>query len=142
MKAILIGIALALIVFAQPAAAASDGTISDPRQWCGEFTQTVADKNTDKMLDMLVAGAMATTAKLDVAQGFSSIPPLLARAGQFRSSEFLLERAYGKSLVRLWYMLLFERGAVFVRCEEVKIAEKWAVLGVSFQTMPQGIDLP
>jgi hypothetical protein len=142
MKSILVGMTLVLISWAASCSAASDGTISDPKLWCEQFAQTIADKDNDKMLEVFLAATMTPVAKADAAQGFSAIPPLLAREGEFRLTDFLAERDYGKSLVRLWYMVLFDHGPVFMRCELVKPVEKWAVHGVFFQTDLKQIDLP
>jgi hypothetical protein len=142
MKATLLGVAFVWLAATGQARAAGDGTIADPKQWCADFSQKVADKDNEGMLDLMVAGAIAPLGKADAAQAFSAMPPLLAREGAFHSTTFLLERDYGSSLVRLWYMVLFENGPVFVRCEAAKIADKWALLGVYFQTSPADINLP
>src|SRR5262245_53068642 len=105
MRTILVGImAIGSILYVRVAEAASDGTISNPKEWCEQFVQTVADKDNEKMLSMVVASAMRSLAKEDVAQGLSGIPPLLVRVGDFRRTAFLAERYYGESLARLWYV--------------------------------------
>src|SRR5262249_50044160 len=140
-KSILVGVTLALISWAS-SSTAGDGTISDPKSWCEQVAQTVADKDNDKMMDIFVAATMTPVSKADAAQGFSAIPSLLAREGNFRLTDFLAEKDYGTSLVRLWYMVLFDNGPVFMRCELIKPTGKWAVHGVFFQTDLTKIDIP
>jgi hypothetical protein len=123
-------------------AGAADGPISDPKEWCGELTQAIAEKNTDKMLDMLASGAIIHIEKLDAAQALSAIRTLLPREGEFRSSDFLFEQHYGQSFARFWYIVVFEKGVLFIRCEAIRSGQSWGVLGLSFETSADGIKLP
>ncbi len=143
MRTILVGVmAIASILYAKVTEAASDGTISNPMEWCEQLLQTVADKDNEKMLSMIIAGGLRTIAKEDAAQNLSSIPPLLVRMGDFRRTAYLAERYYGETLARFWYTVLFTSGTLCARCELIKISERWALLTVDFRTESTQINLP
>jgi hypothetical protein len=143
MRAILVGVmAIVSILYVKVAESASDGTISNPKEWCEQLLQTAADKDNEKMLSMIIAGGLRTIAKEDAAQGLSGIPPLLVRMGDFRRTAHLAERYYGETLARFWYTVLFTNGTLFARCELIKISERWALLTVDFRTESAQINLP
>ena len=116
--------------------------IVDPKQWCGDEAQLVGDKDFDKMLDAAVAASGGLIDEENAAQLFAQLAPLLKREGALRLNEFLLQQDYGKSFTRIWYLVFFDTGPIFIRCDMINLGTSWIVQGLSFQSTADGIRLP
>ena len=134
-----IGVAAAIVPLRS---AAMDSTIEDPKQWCGAVAQLVGDKATDKLLDVIVAAAGGLTDRASMEQATAALPRLLAREGAFRLQDFLLRRDYGSSFSRIWFLVVFETGPVFIRCDVMKVGTNWTLQGFSFNTNADAAGLP
>jgi hypothetical protein len=89
-------------------AVAADGPIADTKVWCGEAAKMIGDKDTQKFFDSFVFASGGLIDRPSVEQAFASLPPALSREGAFISGDFLVEKAYGETLSRAWFLIQFE----------------------------------
>jgi hypothetical protein len=134
-----IGIAVALVPLRS---AGMESTIEDPKQWCGAVAQLVGAKASDKVVDVIVAAAGGLTDRPSMELATAALPRLLAREGAFRLQDFLLKRDYGSSFSRIWFLVVFETGSVFIRCDVIKVGTNWTLQGFSFNTNADAAGLP
>jgi hypothetical protein len=134
-----IGVAAALVA---PRSAGMESTIEDPKQWCGAVAQLVGAKASDEVVDAIVAAAGGLTDRPSMELATAALPRLLAREGAFRLQDFLLKRDYGSSFSRIWFLVVFETGSVFIRCDVIKVGTNWTLQGFSFDTNADAAGLP
>jgi len=123
-------------------AAAGDGPIADLKIWCGDAAKMIADKDTDKFFDSFVFASGHLVDRPTVAQAFSSLAPGLARQGDAVSESFLLQKDYGDSFSRVWFLVQYEKGNLFLRCEGAKRGEGWIVNSFIYNSEASKVDLP
>jgi hypothetical protein len=138
------GAALGLAISAapSPSLATADGPIADPKIWCGEAAKTISDKDTEKFIDSFVFAAGHLIDRPTAAQAFAALGPALAREGEALSPSFLLEKAYGDSFSRTWFLIQFENGPLFMRCEGIKRGKGWLINSVIYNNESDKVSLP
>ncbi len=135
-------LAAAMLAGPTPSAAAGDGPIADPKIWCGDAAKLIADKDTEKFIDSFVFASGYLVDRPSVAQAFAALAPALTQEGAALPPEFLLEKNYGDSFSRVWFLLQFEKGILFLRCEGAKRGKSWIIISVSYDSASTNIALP
>jgi|KBSSwiStaDraftv2_1062776.scaffolds.fasta_scaffold1289490_1 hypothetical protein len=135
-------VAVAALILVRSIPVAEAEVITDPRQWCDDATRLLADKSVVELIDKLANDSNGWSEKSLVAEHMAGLGPILTRAGRLVSHDFLAERRYGDVLVRLWYLLVFEKGAMYFRCEVIKFKDHWTPDGFRFESEPEKIGLP
>jgi hypothetical protein len=133
---------LAISVAPAPAPAAADGPIADPKIWCGEAARAISDKETEKFIDSFVFAAGHLIDRPAAAQAFAALGPALVREGEALSPSFLLEKAYGDSLSRVWFLIQFQNGPIFLRCEAAKRGKGWIIISLTYDSESDKVHLP
>jgi hypothetical protein len=123
-------------------ALAADGPIADPKLWCGNAAEMIADKNTEGFIDSFVFASGRLIDRPTVEQVFASLAPALAREGEALGHDFLLQKDYGDVLSRVWYLVQFENGLIFLRCEAAKRGNGWLVFSVNYDSRSDNVSLP
>jgi hypothetical protein len=137
--------ALVLAMLAGPAAspaAAGDGPVADPKLWCGNAAKMIGDKDTEKFMDSFVFASNRLIERANVAQAFAALAPALAREGEFIASDFLAEKTYGESFSRVWFLIQFDNGLLFLRCEGAKRGKGWIIYSVTYDSAANNVNLP
>ena len=116
--------------------------ISDPKKWCADAVQLIADKNTDELLDFMVASARAPITKDEMAQKMATLPPLLPRTGGFLYTVPIDERIYANSYASYWSLIVYDLSVLFIRCDLIKESAGWGLKGFSYSSDAENIDLP
>ena len=135
-------VAVVAVTLARSIPVAEAEVVSDPRQWCDDATRLLGDKSVVELIDRLANDSNGWSEKSVVAEHLAGLGPILARMGKLVSHDFLAERRYGDVLVRLWYLLVFEKGALYFRCEVIKFKDHWTPDGFRFESEPERIGLP
>jgi len=65
-------VALAMTIASAPSLAAADGTVTDPKIWCGEAAKTMAGKDAEKLIDSVASAAGNLTDRHSLAQEASA----------------------------------------------------------------------
>src|SRR5215813_9051228 len=143
-RSLVFGAALAAATLAAPAPspAAGDGPIADPKIWCGDVAQFIANKDTEKFIDSFVFGSGYLVDRPSVAQAFAALAPALTQEGTGLPPEFLLEKNYGETFSRVWFLVAFEKGFLFLRCEGVKRGKGWIINSVTYDSTSSNVALP
>jgi len=123
-------------------AVAADGPIADTKVWCGEAAKMIGDKDTQKFFASFVFASGGLIDRPSVEQAFASLPPALSREGAFISGDFLVEKAYGETLSRAWFLIQFENGLLFLRCEGAKRGNGWIIVNVTYDNQADNVRLP
>ncbi|HEY4161562.1 MAG TPA: hypothetical protein VGM59_00780 [Dongiaceae bacterium] len=126
-------------VFSSPAIA--EEGISDPKAWCGELTDLMAASKTSEMGQMFETGSRGAINPSGTAITLGSLQSLM-QSGEIRLKSFLVEKMYGDSFVREWYMIVVDREPVFVRCSFIKYDETWQFTNVDFDSKADNVGLP
>ena len=135
-------LAVAMLTLACSIPHAAADNVSDPKRWCDDATKLVADKSILELIDRMAGDSNGWLEKSVAAQYLAGLSPVLSRAGKNLSSDLLAERRYGEALARFWYILVFEKGAFYFRCEAIKYGDHWVPVGVHFQSDPSLVGLP
>ena len=133
---------LALLAAPAPSLAAADGPIADPKIWCGEAAKAISDKDTEKFIDSFVFAAGRLIDRPSAAQAFAALGPALARGGEALSTSFLQEKTYGDSFSQVWFLLQFDSGPLFMRCEGAKRGKGWIIISVTYDNQSDKVHLP
>jgi len=123
-------------------ATAANGPIADPKKWCGDAAEMIANGAIDKFFDAFVFAGGGLVDRPTVAQGFSSLQPFLARVGGSRSQDFLRETDYENAFSRVWYLVQFDRGVLFLRCEAARYGDAWILTSFSYDSNSEKVGLP
>ncbi len=133
---------LAMLAGLAPSLAARDGPVADPKLWCGEAAKMIADKDTEKFIDSLVFASNRLIDRPRAAQAFAALAPALAREGEALSHSFLLEKDYGEAFSRVWFLVQFDNGLLFMRCEGAKRGKGWIISSVTYDDKSNDVNLP
>lgn len=123
-------------------ALAADGPIADPKLWCGNAAKMIADKNTEGFIDSFVFASGRLIDRPIVEQVFAALAPALAREGEALWYDFLLQKDYGDVLSRVWFLVHFENGLLFLRCEAAKRGNGWLIFSVNYDSRSDNVSLP
>ncbi len=122
-------IMLFTILAAATAACADDGT---PRQRAEQFLRTLTAGETEKAYDQLFAGSemAAQSTRVDAVkrQTGANLPIY----GKPLSSELVLEKTFGTSVVRLLYVLKMEKHPIVWEFFFYRPKDKWFLVNVRF----------
>jgi len=121
---------------------AANGPIEDPKKWCGDTAEMIADGAVDKLFDAILLASGNLVDRPTIAQDFSSLQPALARLGPSRSHDFLHETDYEQAYTRIWYLVQFDKGFIFVRCEAAKYGDAWILSSFYYNNSPDKVGLP
>jgi hypothetical protein len=122
--------------------ARADQNITDPQSWCEGVAQLVGNKEIDKLVAEVTDSSRGTLRSEDIAQTVAPMGPFLARLGQLWSIENLGYRHYGTRVTRAWYVVNFDKAAVFVRCQLVLGDDVWTLAEFFFHTNPDMVAAP
>jgi len=138
------GAALVLAMLAGPAPllAAGDGPIADPKLWCDDAAKMIADKDTEKFFDSFVFASGHLVDRPTVEQAFAGLAPALTREGESLSHSFLLEKDYGEAFSRVWFLVQFDNGLLFMRCEGARRGKGWTIISVVYDNKSNAVFLP
>lgn len=139
--ALVVGVIAGLVPAASPEAA-PEGPITDTKVWCGNAAKLLGDKDAEKFMDDFVFASGHLVDRATVAQVFGSLAPALAREGAFLSSDFLIEKKYGDSFSRVWFLIHFENGLLFLRCEGARRGKGWIINSVTYDSVANNVNLP
>ena len=73
---------------------------------------------------------------------FAGIAAAIKGAGAHLSTDVIAEKRTGDILNQFWFLLAFQHGISFVRCDMVKINNAWIVDGVDIQSDANKVGLP
>jgi len=131
-----------LATFGPSKSIAADGPIADPKKWCGDVAGMIADGAVDKFFDAFRFATGGLVDRPTIAQGFASLQPSLAREGAARSHDFIREIDYEQAFTRIWYLLQFDRGFLFLRCEAARFGNAWIITEFTYADDAEKIGLP
>jgi hypothetical protein len=120
--------------------AAAEETINDPRAWCAETTDLIADKKLDRIPARVVSATRGGVSE-EGANSFMAIRPILEN-GDVGMNTFLVEKRYGEDVWKIWHAIVFGTEDLFIRCTFYKIDGKWTLWRLSFNTDEEKIGLP
>jgi hypothetical protein len=121
---------------------AAEGPLADPKVWCGSAAKMIADKDTDGFIDSFVFASDRLVDRPSVEQAFAALAPALAREGEALSHSFLTRKDYGEAFSRVWYLVQFEKGLIFLRCEGAKRGAAWFIFSVTYDSASNAVNLP
>jgi hypothetical protein len=123
-------------------ALAADGPIADPKLWCSKAAEMIAEKNTEGFIDSFVFASDRLIDRPTVEQVFAALGPALAREGEALWHNFLVQKDYGDVLSRVWFLVQFENGLLFLRCEAAKRGNGWLIFSVNYDSRSDNVGLP
>jgi hypothetical protein len=122
-----------------PAALAEDA-VADPKQWCAETADLMANGRLDEVPMKAVKASQGGIA-IEAASGFLAVKPVI-EAGKVRANAFLVEKNYNEAIRKVWHLILFGESMLYIRCSFVKADDVWTLFDLSFNTNEERIGLP
>lgn len=134
--------ALCIATFGLCEHASADDRIDDPKQWCTDFMAVLSRGVQDDIATMFVHGAGGRMPESAAQQYFAAIAAAVKAAGAHLSTDVIAERKSGSVVDQFWFMLAFQHGISFTRCDMVKVSNNWIIDGIDIQSDAGKVGLP
>ena len=133
--------ALVAAVAALPAAARAADPITDPRAYCDHAVDLVAAGDLDDLADDLLAHSNGRILEGELRAALAGFAALPVKAGLLRQHEHVSEWKAGGAFVRHYYILIYERAPLFLKCSMYRPDQQWFLVDFAGNTDPEKIGL-
>jgi hypothetical protein len=134
-------LALVAATFGQAEVASAEAKITDPKAWCGDFSQLVAEARDEEIGKMLNTGSLGN---INPSSALVALAPMtaLVKTDKVNAVTFLAQKNYENAFERDWYMIVIGPKPTFLRCSFINVGDQWQLTDFDFNTDLDQLPLP
>jgi hypothetical protein len=132
--------AIALVILA-PRMAASDHTVTDPREYCDHVAGLIVKQDIDELTADLLAHTNRIGTLADIRAGIGNLEPFWSKVGTLHSNAHVSAKKFGDDYVRHWYVFVYDLGPLFARCTMYRPGDSWLFINMEYSDKPEDTGL-
>jgi hypothetical protein len=117
----------------------ADDTITDPRGYCDRVVELAANGDVNALTSDLVAHSNGALSEVEFRAALAGFEAVSIKVGPLKSHEHVSEWKAGDAFVRHWYILIYERGPLFIRCTMYRPGRHWLVFDFLGNSDPEKV---